>query len=365
MDIRHTYWFYRFLQYDHLSYFYQGVFNDDITDWLISLSQKNIENVQDFSKLKKKVSFLMAECFQNIIRHIDDNKAKIKQNTGLFMARNIGSTYYIASSNTLKNDEIANLKQKLEEINTLDKSELKQAYLDILTAGGLSDKGGAGLGLIEMARKSGQKLEYDFREVDDDTSFFYLQVKLIKEKENQAKERIIPISLVKQFHEEMTKDNILLVYKGDFSQEAIIPVLKMFENNIQNEIKDFNLKKKAYHIVVETLQNISKHAYEINNTREGMFLIGKTKDRYVLNAGNLIKREEEENIKNRLDKLNNTNPEDLRKLYIEALKKTRMKEGLSAGLGFIDIARESKQQISYRFDSIDNELSFFSIKIKI
>ena len=40
--------------------------------------------------------------------------------------------------------------------------------------GELSSKGGAGLGLIDIAKKTGNKFEYHFLPIDDNFSFFIL-----------------------------------------------------------------------------------------------------------------------------------------------------------------------------------------------
>jgi hypothetical protein len=38
----------------------------------------------------------------------------------------------------------------------------------------ISEKGGAGLGLIDIAKKTGSKLSYQFKELNDEVSFFIL-----------------------------------------------------------------------------------------------------------------------------------------------------------------------------------------------
>ena len=45
----------------------------------------------------------------------------------------------------------------------------------------ISSKGGAGLGIIDMALKSGNKFEYSFNQIDDSNSFFTLKVKVEQE----------------------------------------------------------------------------------------------------------------------------------------------------------------------------------------
>ena len=51
---------------------------------------------------------------------------------------------------------------------------------EIIKNTNLSDKGGAGLGFVDMARKSGQKLEYGFRDLDQDYAFFSLLTKIAR-----------------------------------------------------------------------------------------------------------------------------------------------------------------------------------------
>jgi hypothetical protein len=49
-------------------------------------------------------------------------------------------------------------------------------YKFILNHQKLSAKGGGGLGLVDIARKTGNKLKYNFEAVSDDYFFFSLDV---------------------------------------------------------------------------------------------------------------------------------------------------------------------------------------------
>jgi hypothetical protein len=70
------------------------------------------------------------------------------------------------------------LKGKLEEINAMTADEVKELYKSVLADGKLSEKGGGGLGMIDIARKSGEKLDYGFIPFGPNTSFFSLNVKV-------------------------------------------------------------------------------------------------------------------------------------------------------------------------------------------
>jgi hypothetical protein len=82
--------------------------------------------------------------------------------------------YNVTTGNVINNDKIPKLRDMLENINSLDKDGLKLLYKQQMREGRLSDRGGAGLGFIDIARKTGQKLIYSFLKINEERSFFVL-----------------------------------------------------------------------------------------------------------------------------------------------------------------------------------------------
>jgi hypothetical protein len=62
----------------------------------------------------------------------------------------------------------------------MDKRELKEHYREVISEERQPGQVGAGLGLIDIARKSENQLEYEFSDINDDKSFFTLTVKFEK-----------------------------------------------------------------------------------------------------------------------------------------------------------------------------------------
>ncbi|MCZ8214613.1 MAG: SiaB family protein kinase, partial [Cyclobacteriaceae bacterium] len=89
--------------------------------------------------------------------------------------------YSIMTGNPIKKTATADLKRKLDDLNQLDKEGLKEMYKEIIKNTQISEKGGAGLGFVDMARKSGEKLEFDFPEMNADYNFFCLKVNVSRE----------------------------------------------------------------------------------------------------------------------------------------------------------------------------------------
>ena len=69
---------------------------------------------------------------------------------------------------------LRSLKRRIKRINRSSHEEIKELYKFILNHQRISAKGGGGLGLVDIARKTGNKLEYAFKEYDENYSFFYL-----------------------------------------------------------------------------------------------------------------------------------------------------------------------------------------------
>jgi hypothetical protein len=155
---------------------YEGEFTQEITKSVLAMAERNMDSVGEESGIKRKVFNVMVECLQNIVKHADDiDPAERIRNNAIFMIGKDEHEYVITSGNPIVNDKVEMLSEKLEQINNLDRDGLKSLYKEIIKNGELSQKGGAGLGFVDMARKSGQKLEFDFQPMDDTYSFFALK----------------------------------------------------------------------------------------------------------------------------------------------------------------------------------------------
>lgn len=366
MDIKTTFWFFDKISEDNLCLLYNGNFSDDITNKLIELSEYNINNIDSLSKMKKKASFLMAECFQNIVRHGENiNKVESKHvNEGFFLTKNWQSIYYITSGNLIENRKIENLERQLQKVNSLNSDELKVLYREVLENQEISEKGGAGLGLIEMARKSGQKLSYVFEDFDQTFSFFYNQIVLKSKTDESNINPKLQLDESINFHKKMKEEEIMVIHKGDFSQDAIFPVLKIIEENLHRDKKDASSKKKIFHILVELLQNISKHCLKVDDKKEGIFLIGKSEGFFVINTGNLIDNKKVKYFKKQLEEINALNSKELKILYLDKLRERNFPDsGSTEGIGLIDIARRLISPINFSFVQLDDQKTFVSLNV--
>lgn len=360
---------YRQMNHYSLSYIYRGGFSIDLSNKILSLAETNMDNFSESSSTKKKVYFIMLESLQNITRHQDVKTQESTDNSSFFVIQRLENDYYISSGNIIENKNIDSLKSKLSKVNSLDKESLKEYYKETLSQGELSTKGGAGLGLIEMARKSGNKLSFDFKEINNELSNFYFQIKVSAPDVNPGFQDINTdrLTWIEGLEELILEKNLNLIYQVDFTQESLISILSMTEGNIGNK-EDLALRKKIFNIIVELSQNIYKHADEPDTEKEGksgILMLGEKNGEYTLTTGNLILSKKIESLSASLDKVNKANFEELDILFDSTIMKDEKIGQKGAGLGFIDLKMKSKNNLTYHFSQVDADYSFFEIQIKV
>ncbi len=82
---------------------------------------------------------------------------------------------YVCSGNLIRNSDIDSLRNHLDTLIDSDKATLKAMFKAKLKEDLPSDSVGAGLGLIDMARKATAPLQYSFIKQDENLSFFTLK----------------------------------------------------------------------------------------------------------------------------------------------------------------------------------------------
>ena len=138
------------------------------------MAEKKLENDQESFSVQRKVFHVMVECLQNISKHADVNHDSPYSKRGIFMIYKTKKCYSIITGNIIEQERIPDLENLLKKINSKSKDELNTWYKTQIREGALSDKQGAGLGFIDIARKTGENLDYHFIEVDEKYSFFIL-----------------------------------------------------------------------------------------------------------------------------------------------------------------------------------------------
>ena len=165
-----------------ISLVYVGQFNHTITKVFTALTSDETEKHKESKTVQRTLHHTMIEILQNMTKHSDNMFHDVSLGKGLFMLGKKNEAYHVITANIVDNTQEQMLKDSIDFLNASSKEELKAMYKKQLREGKISGKGGAGLGLIDIARKTGNPLDYMFFPADNKNKYFVLKVSVDSEK---------------------------------------------------------------------------------------------------------------------------------------------------------------------------------------
>ena len=153
---------------------YTGNLDSVVTDALLILAERSVLTTGGTRKQARRIGNVLIEALQNVIRHgwIDS-----EGENQLFLTLELTPVgYQIHTGNLVDFEMAAELRERIAQVNGMSHEELRKAYVETLCQGELSLRGGAGLGLISMAKKAEGTLNYQFDEQGNKLFLFTLGV---------------------------------------------------------------------------------------------------------------------------------------------------------------------------------------------
>src|SRR4030066_129101 len=169
--------------------YYKGNVDSDVINNVLDTVEYKLVEVNEQAKLRKRVYNVLVESLQNLYHHVDkvpeDFEDQKSEKFGMLLVQKVNGGYKIITGNFVRADNVEKLEEKIKRINRSSHEEIKELYKFILNHQRISAKGGGGLGLVDIARKTGNKLEYSFKEYNAKYSFFYLNILVDEEIETK------------------------------------------------------------------------------------------------------------------------------------------------------------------------------------
>lgn len=175
------------------------------------------------------------------------------------------------------------------------------------------------------------------------------------------------------FCEKAVQDGVLFYYKGEFSQNVIATMSDTLKQRLDAVGVSGPARRKLFSSFVEMSQNIMHYA-DVgagNGSKTGVLAVGKNGDvRYWIVAGNPVRVEHVERIKQKVEPLRSMTVDEIKAAYREQLRNDEHeKDAISrgAGLGFLTVAREASEPLEYQivFRSGEQEYADFYLRASI
>lgn len=166
---------------------FEGKMSQGILIALVDMLKEKLNASEEAEKghmqhLVRKVYAIFVELAQNVQNHSHEKQiiGSTSIGCGIILMRESADFFTITSGNVLPNDKADQLRQYCEYLNGLDEDALKKLYKEKLRAPRREGEKGAGIGLIDIKRKSENPLAINIQTLDGQTVFFALSVNISK-----------------------------------------------------------------------------------------------------------------------------------------------------------------------------------------
>ncbi len=141
-----------------------------------TIVENQMENMGIGRGVVKRIFNIAIETLQNICFHAEKDNST-NQMTYFIIGKH-QNDFVTYSGNVLPKTAAEGLMKRLERVRSLNDADLKKEYLEVLSNGELSKKGGAGLGFITIALKSNNNIEFEFQPLNNEYSLFSMAAKV-------------------------------------------------------------------------------------------------------------------------------------------------------------------------------------------
>ena len=330
MDPEHVLTLYEGFAGDRLAFLYSGSFHDEHTARLIALQEEYLEQEGAARTMRGKLAFIMVEAYQNIVRHrVQDRTVRDGAGRSVFLLRSSKGAHEVTAINALPRTEVPRLEAAIQRLSGMDLQQMKQVFLRGLQSEERSDRGGAGLGLIEMARRSGNELRSAFKELDADHSLFTLQV-VVGDRPAQP----TASQAVFDLHQRVVDQGIALLCRGRLYGAVQENLLRMIERDLDDDRARADRAKHAFLLMTGVVADLDVKG-------EGpMVIITMNDSSTAISLGVPLVQADQDRLVNAIVAVNAMDAPALQRRYRDVL----LGRGESASgleLGLMDIARRS------------------------
>lgn len=161
---------------------FNGAFNHSLIEELGNAAKTYLESEQITPQTIIDVFAVYIEQTQNVRNYTAARGLReLAKDSAVVIIGYSDGEYTLCSGNYILTDDIPLLRRQLDEIAELDKAGLRKLYKQQLRKEAPPGATGAGVGLIDMARRATKPMEYRFDSDSDAFGFFTLEVKVAGE----------------------------------------------------------------------------------------------------------------------------------------------------------------------------------------
>lgn len=168
----------------------------------------------------------------------------------------------------------------------------------------------------------------------------------------------------------MVNAEVIIDFEGSISFETMEELLNQLRSARQFNALRKPVRKRVYGTVVESIDNIFKYATPVQGKirvlqKPPMLMVKEQEGKFIVSTGNLVQNEQVDDLRYKLNRVNQMDDEALKLLYEEVINQEASDRDRGAGLGLITMALRTDGNIRYHFDPAGPSHSYFTMHITI
>jgi len=174
----------RLLKDNNISISYTGPLWESSIKGIAEMVKTTLSHEDLTINASKSIFSVFVEQVTNMLMYSAEKENYSKESseeapTGMLLLGHTGNAYFIQTGNAIKNESVDFVKSSIEHLNSLDKKELRQYYKETLRGENTNPESkGAGLGFIEIARRTTAPIQYSFEPYGKNLSYFSMYVEI-------------------------------------------------------------------------------------------------------------------------------------------------------------------------------------------
>lgn len=289
MDIQFAHSLIEALREDRCIFGYSGFFPDEHSPRLIELGEAVLNGWEGTVPVKGRLGYVMVEAYQNIVRHRARPLSMPDRGEGqsMFLLRCHATGQQVFACNLVTRSQALKLDKDLADLQGRDNTELKELYLEGIQRTSKPGTRGAGLGLIEMVRRTGGGASWTFNPIEDGHDLFAISLDV------GATDGADVLQLDGPLHRLVLEHRVLLFHVGIWTTEIEHVLMGLALNEGPAEggedlLKRSDRLKRTVEVVRSTLDLAAPVLFVLHGGDRTIFSMGGMIDRRAV--GKLLAR---------------------------------------------------------------------------
>ena len=172
-----------------------------------------------------------------------------------------------------------------------------------------------------------------------------------------------------QLREQFSHEGIMMCFNGPFSHSIIEEIGTAIRNHLAAENIARIAVQDVFAVYIEMAQNTRNYmqmrSIPLTDAGSATIVIAKRGETYAVTSGNVILKEDINELSSRIDRINSLDPDGLKRLVRQQLRSKLPAGSLGAGIGLMEMAKRTAGKLAYTIRDIDERHAFFTLTVQV